>query len=125
MMRLRTLCALSLSLCVMACAHSSPSSLQPSQALTSAAAKLDQALDHPAPPAQLLGCQDSSMPQVIKGKYECPPPPDVLASLATDSLQDQVATLIGALRIETDLRFQLLNWDYGAASKPVSTPPPH
>lgn len=121
MPRLKILFALSLSLFAMGCSSSSPPPAVPSPALTAAVEKLDQKLDHPLPPGALSLCQDGSAPQLMAGRYECPPPPLVAHSLAADSLQDQVATLIGALRKEVDLRFQLLHWD--AAPSPEAAEP--
>ena len=122
---MRHLYALSLSLCVMACSTSSPPPAPaPSQALQAAEAKVDQQLSRPAPAARLAQCQDGSTPLKTDQGFWCPPPQDVVTSLQTDTLQNQVATLIGALQREVDLRFQLLQWVDGPDFAPLFTPPP-
>lgn len=124
----KTLVALSLALFVTGCSVSSPSTSQPSPELEAAAAKVQALLDHPAPEPRLLQCQDGSDPQLVNGVWECPPPPDVLAALLQPDPLKQRAALIGALRKETDLRFQLFRWDWpnGVGSPaPASPSPPH
>jgi hypothetical protein len=122
------LLAMSLLLSVTACSTSSPSDPSPSQALqaadarvTAAEAALQAQVDHPAPPARLVLCQDGSTPQVIAGQWECPPPPDVVQAFLYGSPLQQRAALVEALRNEVNLRFELAHWP------PASVPPasPH
>lgn len=124
----KTLTVLCLTLCVAACSTSSPPTDRPSPELEAATQKVKQLLDHPAPEAKLLQCQDHSDPQLINGVWECPPPPEVLAALQQPDSLKVIAALIAALRKETDFRFQLLLWDWpngvGSFAPAPSSPPP-
>ncbi len=96
--------------------------------MQAAASAVDQQLAHPTPPARLSLCQAGSAASLIPDKsgrlvWWCPPPPEVLASMQNEQLQDQVVTLSGALSKEVDLRFQLLDWAFGKGSAPASAPP--
>lgn len=106
------------------CSTSSPPGQQPSAALLAAEAKVQAQLDHPLPPARLLQCQDGSEPQLIEGKWECPPPPDVLQAIQTAPLLELVAKLTGALRKEVDLRFQMKAWAWPAGAGLAASPAP-
>jgi hypothetical protein len=127
-----TLLATSLLLFATACSTSSPSGLAPSPALqaadakvTAAEAELQDKLDHPTPPARLTLCQDGSTPQVIAGQWECPPPPAVVQAFLFGAPLEQRAALVGALRDETNLRFELAHWPPPAGQvAPASASPP-
>ena len=127
MRSLTILCVLSLSLFVTACSTSSPSTmLQESPQLQAAEAKVDQAVNQLPPPARLLTCQDGSDPKLLEGKWECPPPPDLVQALQSGPTLQQRALLIEKLRVETDLRFQLLHFrdKDGSPAQPAPSPSP-
>lgn len=117
------LSVLCLGLCVTGCSSSSRSVPVEPESLRRAQGQVDEKLRHPAPPIRLLLCQDGSNPQRVQEVWECPPSPEIVKALQTGSWAEMTAILIGALRKETNLRFQLRAWDWPDAALPAPAPP--
>ena len=127
------LAALTIATIATSCGSSSIPLFSDPPAMQAAEARLDKALDCPQPAPILTLCQDGSLPFQLQSADGTRPWtchwPQIDAEMASGvPLKHILADMDGALRKETDARFQLLHSGDScrapAATPPSSAPPP-